>query len=65
MIISIYRHIVIHYKYRLKHCRECYTKTKARGNKAKMANIARGEAECYISIEAECFFLYSTSKAML
>ena len=28
-----------------------------------MANIARGEAECYISIEAECrvlYFPYST-----
>ena len=22
-----------------------------------MANVARGEAECYISIEAECFIL--------
>ena len=26
-------------------------------HKAKMANIAQGEAECYISIEAECFIL--------
>ena len=25
-----------------------------------MANIARGEAECYISIEAECRVLYFT-----
>ena len=28
-----------------------------------MANIARGEAECYISIEAECrvlYFMYTT-----
>ena len=43
-------------------------KNKARGNEAEMANIARGEAECYISIEAECrvlYFSYSTSKAML
>ena len=30
-------------------------KNKARGNEAEMANIARGEAKCYISIEAECF----------
>ena len=30
-------------------------KNKARGNEAKMANIAQGEAECYISIDAECF----------
>ena len=45
--------------YRLKHCRECYTvKNKARGNEAEMANIARGEAECYISIEAECFIFH-------
>ena len=29
-------------------------KNKARGNEVEMANIARGEAECYISIEAEC-----------
>ena len=38
-------------------------KNKARGNEAEMANIARGEAECYISIEAECrvlYFSYST-----
>ena len=27
-------------------------KNKARGNEAEMANIARGKAECYISIEA-------------
>ena len=43
-------------------------KNKARGNEAEKANIARGEAECYISIEAECrvlYFSYSTSKAML
>ena len=26
-----------------------------------MANIARGEAECYISIEAECRVLYFQS----
>ena len=30
----------------------------AQGNKAKMANIARGEAECYISIETDCQVLY-------
>ena len=30
-------------------------KNKARGNEAEMANIARGKAECYIRIEAECF----------
>ena len=29
-------------------------KNKARGNEAEMANIAQGEAKCYISIEAEC-----------
>ena len=29
-------------------------KSKAQGNEAEIANIARGEAECYISIEAEC-----------
>ena len=29
-------------------------------HEAKMANIARGEAECYISIEAECQVLYFT-----
>ena len=43
-------------------------KNKARGNEAEMANIAGGEAECYISIEAKCrvlYFSYSTSKAML
>ena len=54
--------------YRLKHFRECYMKNKARGNEAKMANIARGKAKCYISIEAECqvlYFSYSMSKAML
>ena len=28
--------------YRLKHCRECYMKNKARGNEVEMANIARG-----------------------
>ena len=54
--------------YKLKHCRECYMKNKARGNEAEMpANIARGEVECYISIEAECrvlYFGYSTSKAI-
>ena len=33
-------------------------KNKARGNKAEMANIARREAECYISIEAECFIFH-------
>ena len=27
-------------------------------HKAEMVNIARGEAECYISIEAECRVLY-------
>ena len=27
-------------------------------HEAEMANIARGEAECYISIEAECRVLY-------
>ena len=26
-------------------------------HEAEMANIARGKAECYISIEAECFIL--------
>ena len=33
---------------------------KARGtrHKAEMANIARGEAEGYISIKAECLVLY-------
>ena len=38
----------------------------AQGNEAEMANIARGEAKCYISIEAECrvlYFSYSMSKA--
>ena len=43
-------------------------KNKAQDKEAKMTNIARGKAECYISIEAECrvlYFLYSTSKAML
>ena len=30
-------------------------KNKARGNEAEMANIARGKAECYISIEAEFY----------
>ena len=32
-------------------------------HEAEMANIARGEAKCYISIEAECrvlYFPYST-----
>ena len=29
-------------------------------DEAEMANIARGEAECYISIEAECRVLYFT-----
>ena len=31
-----------------------------------MANIARGEAECYISIEVECrvlYFSYSTGQS--
>ena len=43
-------------------------KNKAQGDEAEMANIAQGEAECYMSIEAECrvlYFSYSTSKAML
>ena len=43
-------------------------KNKARGNEAEMANITRIEAECYISIEAECQVLYfscSMNKAML
>ena len=42
-------------------------KNKAQGNEAEMANIARDEAECYISIEAECFIFHirSTSKAIL
>ena len=32
-------------------------------HKAKMANIAQGEVECYISIKGKCqvlYFLYST-----
>ena len=43
-------------------------KNKVRGNEAEMANIAGGEAECYISIEAKCrvlYFSYNMSKAML
>ena len=31
---------------------------KSTRHEAEMANIARGEAECYISIEAECRVLY-------
>ena len=27
-------------------------------HEAEMANIARGEAECYIGIEAECWVLF-------
>ena len=56
----IYMHVCV-CMYRLKHCRECYMKNKARGNEAEMANIARGEAEFRV-----LYFSYSTSKrAML
>ena len=46
-------------RYRLKHCHEYYTKNKARGNKAKMANILA------LRLSAECFiFCITQSKAM-
>ena len=47
------------------YCHQCNMEKSMR-HKAKMAILAHGEAECYFSIKAECFFLHmACSRTML